>query len=136
MPFKYFMFDLLCYYECNQGIVIQFNWIFLKIFKCYFHQGNEKKNNEKNYFFKKQQFSVKILARFWLREFSFLGVIVSSCIKIFCGDWSNEIIYHSSNQRRVPYCEKNSILENSILYWFCTWKCLFLLNSLFLKFLK
>ena len=43
LPFKYFIFDLLCYNWCNQGFVMQFAWIFLKIFKCYFHQGNIRK---------------------------------------------------------------------------------------------
>ena len=47
--------------QCNQELVIQFAWIFLKIFKCYFFQGNLRKTMKKNL---KKKNSVKILARF------------------------------------------------------------------------
>ena len=46
---------------------MQLAWIFLKIFKYHFIQGNLRKNMTKNIFKKKQQFSVKILAKFWLK---------------------------------------------------------------------
>ena len=46
-------------------LVMQFAWIFLKIFKYYFLQSNPRKTMEKT-FFKKREFSVKILARYWL----------------------------------------------------------------------
>ena len=44
-------------------LVMQFAWIFLKIFKYCDLQGNPRKTMEKT-FFKKEEFSVKILARF------------------------------------------------------------------------
>ena len=46
-------------------LVMQFAWIFLKIFRYYFLQGNPRKTMEKT-FLKKREFSVKILARYWL----------------------------------------------------------------------
>ena len=55
LSFKYFMFHLLCYDYCNQGLVMQFAQIFLEIFKYYFIQNNLIKTMKKAFLKKKKK---------------------------------------------------------------------------------
>ena len=75
----------LCHYYLNQGLVMQFTWIFLKI--QYFLQNNLRKNMKKKTFLKKQEFSVKIFSQVltYLNFFSRISLF-SKVILLICSN--------------------------------------------------
>ena len=61
-------------------------WIFLKIFICYFLHVNSRKTTWKKVLLKKWQFSVKILARFWLMWFFYRLSFLTKVILLICSN--------------------------------------------------